>query len=82
MVVHQVEPAVQGREALVRQALKHRELQQVDVEVDEVELLCPTPHLVEHHESMSGMVADSGEPQAMRRARHELGCRFGVAARK
>ena len=44
--------------------------------------LRPTPHLVEHHESMSGMVADSGEPQAMRRARHEFGCRFGVAACK
>ena len=37
MIVGQVQPAMQGREALVRQILEQRVLQQVDMEVDDVE---------------------------------------------
>ena len=44
--VRQVQPAMQGRETLMRQVPEQHVLQQIDMEVDDVELIGPRPHLV------------------------------------
>ena len=80
--VGKVEPAVQGRHALVGEVLKQRILQEIDMEMDHVELIGPSADGVEHHEVAGDVVADAGEPQPLRNARHERGRGLGVPARK
>ena len=59
--VGQVEPAMQGRQALMRQILEEDMLQQVDMEMDDVELIGPGPDLIQHDEMAGDVVADAGK---------------------
>ena len=80
--VGKVEPPVQGRHALVGEVLKQRILQEIDVEMDHVELIGPAADGVEHHEVARDVIADAGEPQPLRNARHERGRGLRIPARK
>ena len=77
--VREIEPAVQGCHAFVGQILEQHMLEQVDVEVDHVELIGPPADGVEHHKVAGDVVADAGEPQALRNTRHKLRRGFRVA---
>ena len=71
--VGKVEPAMQGRHALVGEVLEQGILQEIDVEMDHVELIGPPADAVEHHEVAGDVIADAGEPQPLRDARNKLG---------
>ena len=43
---------MQGRDVGDRLAPRHREVQVVDVEMDDVEFVGPLEHLLEHHDMM------------------------------
>ena len=78
--VRQIEPAVQRCHALMGEVLEQRILQQIDMEMDHVELIGPPADVVEHHEVAGDVIADAGEPQALRDAGNKLG--RGLASRR
>ena len=66
----------------MRQVLEQDVLQQVDMKVDDVELVRPRPHLVQHDEVTGDMVPDPCKAQRLGNTGDEFcGC-LGIAARK
>src|SRR5215213_10804037 len=70
--VGEIEPAVQGCHALMRQILEQRVLQEIEMEMDHVELIGPPSDRVEHNEVAGDVIADTGEPEALRDTRDKL----------
>jgi hypothetical protein len=65
-------PAVQRRHRALRLVVEDREVELVDVEMQDVELACRSTHLVEHHHVVGNDVADGRiEPQRLRAAGHQ-----------
>ena len=59
--IREVKPAVQGCQALVREILKGRELKKVNVEMDDIELMCTASDLIQHHHVARDEIADAQE---------------------
>ena len=78
--VRHVEAPVHRREALVVQVLEHRVLQQVDMEVQNVELVRPLVHVMQHREVARGMITIAEKTEAFRRAGCQLGRSLRIAA--
>ena len=78
--VGQVEPPVKGRQALVGEMLEQRQLNEVDVKVDEIILVGIGADLVDHRHGIGNMTVDPVESQSTRRAGYQFGRRFAVAA--
>jgi hypothetical protein len=57
----------------VAEVLEERVLEEVNMEMDNIELMCPATDIVQHCEVTRRMVMDAGESQALRRAGDELG---------
>jgi hypothetical protein len=79
MIVQEVEPPVEGGDALVQNVLKHRKLQEVHVEVDDVKLISSTSDLVQHDKLIRCVISNSGEAKGCGDARDEFPERAGVA---
>jgi hypothetical protein len=77
--VRQVQAAVQGRDAFVGEIPEQHMLEQIDVEVDHVELIGPPADRVEHHEVAGDVIADAGEPEALRNTGNKLGRGLRIA---
>ena len=70
-----------GRDRAFDEVLHHREMQHVDMEVQHVELVGPSSHLLQHHEVIGQWVLDDRiEPQRDVAAADQLGGCSGIAA--
>jgi hypothetical protein len=52
---------VQGRDAFGKKVFEERELQQVDMEMDDVEFIGPPKNLLQHHQRTSRVVPNARE---------------------
>ena len=77
--VGEIEPAVQRCHALMRQILEQRVLQEIDMEMNYVELIGPPADGVEHDKVAGDVIADAGEPQALRNTGNKLGRGLRIA---
>jgi hypothetical protein len=81
--LRQVETAVHRRHGLARERAKQREVHVLEVEVQDVELVRATAHLLEHQRDRGERVADRGiEAQRAPRARDEIRRGLRLAARE
>ena len=69
---------MQRRDALVEHYLKHRKLQQVDMEVDDIEFRGPAPDMVKHDQCAGGMITNTGEAKCFWSHRQEPSGRLGI----
>src|SRR6185437_14671526 len=75
--------AMQGGKGLARHARKNREMEVIDMEVEDVEFGGPLPNPVEHQHVIGNDVLDGGvQPQRLRGAASQLGGRHGITAGK
>jgi hypothetical protein len=72
MVVHEVESPVKGSDAFLQNVLKHRELQEVHVEMNDVELIGPPSDFVQHDKLIRCVVTNSGKAKGFGDAWDEL----------
>jgi hypothetical protein len=55
-------------------------MQVIDVEVQDIEIVCPLPHAVEHlHDVRDGIAHGRIQAQGLRHASHQLGACHGIA---
>ena len=80
MEIGQILPPVQGGDALVREMPEGREMEKVEVKVDDVEFVLPAHHLVEHGQQAREMVVDPAQAQAGLRTGDEIGGSDQIAA--
>jgi hypothetical protein len=82
MIIGKIQPPVQRRHAFMKQVLEQRELQQIDVKMDDVEFVSAAAYPFQHHKHTGRMIADASQAQALRTKGNQFrGC-SGVAARK
>jgi hypothetical protein len=63
----------------MREIVKQGVRQQINVKMEDIEFVGPAPDLPQHREGASDMIANTGEPQALRRAGDQL--RAGLRVR-
>ena len=81
--IRQVLTAVQRRDRAACDWPKQREMELIDMEMQDVEILGPPAHAIKHQHVIGNWIAHAGvEPQRRGYAGHEIGCRDRIAARK
>ena len=81
--IGQVLAAMQGGDGAARDRPEQRELELIDMEVQDVEVVGALAHAIEHQHVIGDRIEDAGvEPQRLGHAGHEIGGRDRIAAGK
>ena len=81
--IGQVLAAVQGGDRAARDRAEQRKLKLVDMEVQDVEVVGPLAHAIEHQHVIGNRIDDAVvKPERLRYTGHQIGRRDRIAARK